>query len=663
DYPVSFWNENAKEYQGIAVDLIRETERITGMRFVFVEEDNGDDEEILLSGVADALGGVIRNESLEGRLTFAEKPYKTDYYAFVSLSGFRDITLSDVPYLNVGLLSGAAYEETFYSMFPNHKNVAVFADRHAAETALERGGIDVLLGTRDILLDITNYHEQTGYRENLVLTRPYEVYFAFAPGDDGATLSWIMSRALDHIDAEMTVDGWTRRVFDYSGALAKAQRPFLFAVVALMTVLLIAGIVLIIRARASAARLDRLVSIRTTELRNRTQELEIQTEAADAASVAKSDFLARMSHEIRTPLNAVIGMTEVAHRAETIEKKNSSLLEIEAASHHLLGILNDVLDMAKIESGKFQLSDADFLLRTALVEVQHIIEQRCAEKRITLAVNFADLTDYGVVGDKLRLKQVLINLLGNAVKFTPEDGGIRFFADVSEAEESVRVRFSVTDTGIGISEEQIGKLFNAFEQANETISVRFGGTGLGLSISQNLVRQMGGLIEVTSTLGEGSTFAFELEMPRALHLEQQGEAAPESAHDFTGKRILLAEDIEINRLILRELLSDTHVGIDEAEDGAQALEMFRAAPAGYYQTILMDVQMPNMNGHEATRAIRALAPERPDAAAVPIIALTANAYKEDIDRALASGMNGHLAKPIDIKEVVAMLERQLLPGN
>jgi CheY-like chemotaxis protein len=364
-----------------------------------------------------------------------------------------------------------------------------------------------------------------------------------------------------------------------------------------------------------------------------------------------------MSHEIRTPLNAIIGMTEIARRAPETPKKDASLDEIASASKHLLGILNDVLDMAKIESGKFSLSTDAFALRTAMEEVETIVVQRCVEKNIRFVTKFNDMPDYGVVGDKLRLKQVLINLLGNAVKFTPDGGEIRFLVDTGAgADGALTARFQIADTGIGMTEAQMKNLFSAFEQADSTIAVRFGGTGLGLAISQNLVAQMGGLITVTSEPGVGSAFQFSIDLPRAEL------AAPEAvkgggAVDLTGRRILLVEDIDINRLILKELLSDTHLEIDEAEDGLRGVERFLASPEHWYDLVFMDVQMPNLNGYEATRRIRDL--PRADAKTVPILAMTANAYKEDIDRAIESGMNGHLSKPINIGDVTDALWKYL----
>ena len=316
--------------------------------------------------------------------------------------------------------------------------------------------------------------------------------------------------------------------------------------------------------------------------------------------------------------------------------------------------MNDVLDMSKIESGKFELQSESFALRTAMEEVEHIISARCADKNIVFRPEFASVPpDFCVVGDKLRLKQIVINLLGNAVKFTPGGKTIDFRVElVRETAEQAAVYFVVADTGIGMTEEQQGRLFQSFTQADAGVAVRYGGTGLGLSISQNLARMMGGEISVTSRKGEGSAFSFTL-------IFQPGEktvekfAAPEDAPDLFGRRILLVEDIEVNRMILMELLADTRVDIDEATDGQDALDKFSASPPYYYDLIFMDVQMPLMDGYESTARIRAL--DRPDAAAVPIIAMTANAFREDVEKARKAGMSSHLSKPVDIAAVMRVL--------
>jgi|GEM_PF-3552512 len=389
------------------------------------------------------------------------------------------------------------------------------------------------------------------------------------------------------------------------------------------------------------------------QVHERTKELEKETIVAQTSSRAKSDFLARMSHEIRTPLNAIMGMAQIARISETRQKTINSIDEILTASTHLLGILNDILDMSKIESGKLKLSCDNFNLHTAMDEVEKIISIRCNELKVNFSTNI-DIPNINVHSDKLRLKQVLINLLGNSVKFTPQNGNINFSLEtVKETATHITVTFSVKDTGIGMSKGQISKLFQPFEQGNNDIAIRYGGTGLGLSISQNLVKLLGGLIKVKSESGTGSEFTFTICFEKSK--EEIKDNYSYTAVDFTGKRILLVEDVQINRYIVKELLKQTHVTIDEAEDGLKALEMFSSSPTNYYDLIFMDIQMPNMNGFESSVAIRNLA--RSDAKSVPIYAMSANAYKDDIDNSIESGMNGHVPKPIDLSTIINVLSQ------
>ena len=390
----------------------------------------------------------------------------------------------------------------------------------------------------------------------------------------------------------------------------------------------------------------------------RTKELEAQTEAAQVASRAKGEFLARMSHEIRTPMNAIIGMTQIARRSQDSEKVNASIDEISKASTHLLDILNDVLDMSKIESGKFELSNDAFSLKAAAAEVASIIELRCREKEIQFTSNHMQLPEALVMGDRVRFKQVLLNLLGNAAKFTPEGGKVDLQCVVNEDTPTRLVLvFRVSDNGIGMTEDQLDKLFTAFEQTDNSISARYGGTGLGLSISRNLAEHMNGGIEALSWPDEGSVFTFTVPFEKAKDVQKEKKSRAEAMPDLQGKRILVAEDIEINRLILIELLEETGVKLVEAGDGAIALQLFEDSPEGYFDLIFMDIQMPNLDGYETTERIRALG--RKDAQEIPIIAMTANAYREDILHALNAGMNGHLAKPIDIEDVLEVLSERL----
>jgi signal transduction histidine kinase/DNA-binding response OmpR family regulator len=516
---------------------------------------------------------------------------------------------------------------------------------------------------------------------------------------------------------------------------------------------------------------------------------------AEAASKAKSDFLSNMSHEIRTPMNAIIGMTSIGLNAQNRERKDYAFEKIEDASAHLLGVINDILDMSKIEANKFELSYAEIVFEEVLKKVVSVNNFRIDEKNQNLSVRIDRNIPRTFIGDDQRLTQVITNLISNAIKFTPEGGNIRLDTKlVSEKERICVIQISVTDTGIGISEEQQARLFTSFQQAEAGTSRKFGGTGLGLAISKRIVEMMGGRIWINSTLGQGSTFAFTIEAERGAEdtrsipqidatwgnlqllvvddapdvleyfaefarnigaacdtvksgedaceaierrgksydicfvdllmpggmdgmeltrrikadkrgnsfvimisasdwssLEEEGknagvdkflskplfpsavtdcineclgvsgsipetDASGDATDDFSGHCVLLAEDVEINREIVLALLEPTNLRIECAENGAVAVNMFAENPERY-DIIFMDVQMPEMDGYEAARRIRAL--DAPRAASIPIIAMTANVFREDIEKCLEAGMNKHLGKPLDIGEVLTVLRNTL----
>jgi CheY-like chemotaxis protein/nitrogen-specific signal transduction histidine kinase len=412
-------------------------------------------------------------------------------------------------------------------------------------------------------------------------------------------------------------------------------------------------------------------------------ELVHAKEAAENASVAKSSFLANMSHEMRTPMNAVIGMTMIAKNSDSVERKDYCLKKIEDASTHLLGVINDILDMSKIEANKFELSFTTFDFEKMLQKVVNVINFRVEEKKQKLIISVDGRIPHTLIGDDQRLSQVITNLFSNAVKFSPEHGMIRLNARLDEERGGVcLIRVSVTDTGIGISEEQMSRLFSSFEQADSSTSRKFGGTGLGLAISKRVIKMMGGEIWVDSELGKGSTFTFTMKAERAADAssgpprvvpgraparERAGADAPAEAEGarpdgsgrFDGRHMLLVEDIEINREIVLALLEPTGLEITCAENGAEALRIYGEAPSRY-DLIFMDVHMPEMDGYEATRRIRALG--APEAAAVVIIAMTANVFREDVEKCLDAGMNDHIGKPLDFDEVLAKL-REYLPSR
>jgi signal transduction histidine kinase/CheY-like chemotaxis protein/HAMP domain-containing protein len=405
-----------------------------------------------------------------------------------------------------------------------------------------------------------------------------------------------------------------------------------------------------------------ITTLDVTEMVNQQKELERAVTEANNANAHKGEFLARMSHEIRTPMNVIIGMTNIVKKllAEDSLDLNTilnNISQIEVSSQHLLGLLNDILDISKIEAGKIELSSEPVDLLKLANTVVTIIKPRCDEKNITFDTHF-DLPRTSHLCDPLRLRQVLINLLGNAVKFTPEVGRVSFSIVVNKRNAGISwVTFSVKDTGIGISEEALQNLFKPFEQANKGITQKYGGTGLGLVISKSIVQLFGGDITVRSNVGEGSEFFFELTL-QEIASEDEEEIAVENIKDkLQGKRALLADDVAINRMIAISLLEETGIEIDEAEDGVQAVELFNKSAQDYYDIIYMDIQMPNLDGYSATAQIRAL--ERQDAKTIPIVALTANAFKEDIDKAITNGMNAHLAKPLEPDKMMEVTLRLL----
>ena len=442
------------------------------------------------------------------------------------------------------------------------------------------------------------------------------------------------------------------------------------------TTLLMAGFILLLFAGLFCSISRRSLAEQKAEYEKRNNEIQTQamkemeesnkklkkakditTEAlqtAENANKAKTDFLSNMSHDIRTPMNAIIGMTSlIRHDAGNKAKVIEYADKIDISSQHLLGIINDVLDMSKIEAGKTVFKYTDFSMPDLIEELNTIFQPQIAERNQTLMVIKENIRHEWVNGDQVHLMQIFSNLLSNAVKYTQEGGKIQFLVEECETKSSVyaKYRFLVSDNGMGMSADFKEKIFDPFTRAEGSVTNKIQGTGLGMAITRNLVEAMGGTIDVESELGQGSCFEVLIDLriaeDRSVSSTVQEEKNEQNDNIFQGMRFLCAEDNELNAEILTELLKIEGAECTICENGEEILKTFEKSAPGDYDMILMDVQMPVMNGYEATKAIRRSSHEL--AKKIPIIAMTANAFSEDIQHSLAAGMNAHVSKPVEMR--------------
>ena len=398
------------------------------------------------------------------------------------------------------------------------------------------------------------------------------------------------------------------------------------------------------------------------EEQKQKQLLMNAAEEADAANKAKSAFLLSMSHDIRTPMNAIIGFTNIALHQNKVSDIHDSLEKVQQSSNHLLSLLNDVLDFSRIESGKVTISPEPVDITQLTDNVQAIMNGLLYNRDLKFEVHRENLKNPYVLADVLRIREVLVNLLGNAVKFTKDGGEITL--DISSYpgadEKHVITRYVVRDNGIGMSEEFKKKLFDPFSQEDyANARTLYKGTGLGMAITKKYVEMMGGSIAVESKKGAGSTFTVEI----PLELPEQVIPSEQKQHlhrDLTGIHVLMAEDNDLNAELATIILEDAGMIVTRASDGKEVVDLFKNQPRGTYDLILMDIMMPNMDGHQAAKAIRALGIERSDAVTIPIIALSANAFIDDIQESLDSGMNDHIPKPINTEELIDTITKYIV---
>ena len=398
------------------------------------------------------------------------------------------------------------------------------------------------------------------------------------------------------------------------------------------------------------------------EEQKQKQLLMNAAEEADAANKAKSAFLLSMSHDIRTPMNAIIGFTNIALHQNKVSDIHDSLEKVQQSSNHLLSLLNDVLDFSRIESGKVTISPEPVDIIQLTDNVQAIMNGLLYNRDLKFEVHRENLKNPYVLADVLRIREVLVNLLGNAVKFTKDGGEITL--DISSYpgadEKHIITRYVVRDNGIGMSEEFKKKLFDPFSQEDyANARTLYKGTGLGMAITKKYVEMMGGSIAVESKKGAGSTFTVEI----PLELPEQVVPSEQKQHlhrDLTGIHVLMAEDNDLNAELATMILEDAGMIVTRASDGKEVVDLFKNQPRGTYDLILMDIMMPNMDGHQAAKAIRAVGIERSDAVTIPIIALSANAFIDDIQESLDSGMNDHISKPINTEELIDTITKYIV---
>ena len=649
-YPLYCKETPLKNHTGIMADVLDEIKSFTGLRFSYVYAKNyADAIRLIQQGDADILGFFLGDENDAAQLGLALSA------SYVSANNII-VRNKACSYPAPGLVGALVESQRFPSGISAEK-IRSYPGIKEALAAVNSGEADFIYGLSSKMeQDISRYHF-TNLAPVTLVNDQSAISFALPTPVDPDLLT-VLNKAINNLsESERTVI--RNRNLESIGVSEFSLTDFIYAPLQFMfIVMFVLSVLFTALLLAIGARMKATV-------------IQGNLKRAEAANLAKSEFLSRMSHEIRTPMNGIVGMSTIAmQNIDNTDKIKDCLEKVIMSSKHLLALINDVLDMSKIESGKVELRHESFNFRAFLQDFENLYGEQAKSKGISYETILASDLEVQIIGDSLRLNQVLSNLLSNALKFTPAKGMIKLrVSKTGEDQENVYLRFEVIDTGCGIAEENYDKIFESFEQENVDVTYKYGGTGLGLSIVKRFTGLMGGGIHVTSVQGSGSTFTVDLPFgkikesgkpTRFSDINGRNDLAKDCYavdYDFKGKRILLVEDNELNREIAEELIGVTGASVESAEDGVQAVEMFKESAEGYYDLILMDVQMPHMDGYEATRCIRALG--RSDAQKVPIFAMTANAFAEDVQKSREAGMNAHISKPLDIRAVYKQMNRYL----
>lgn len=658
--PLSYLDEDG-EIAGITVDIVKRLEEESGLCFEYVMMPEGMKVPDYLEENPNALvAGILSDNPL-----FQKEPYLltdsfySDDVALACLSGKEyDLNAEHEAYKLAIPKSYIALEDYIWKNYPQFEIVECVTTQECMELVKARE-VDFTAQNVNVIKPYLSDPHYEGITVIPTFFMDENTGIVSLDTNEHRILTGILNKCIATTTpkeiSQFTVDHTVANGYrlTWRDMLYKFRYPLIAVGILFLAVLLLMFAFQIMRRR----------SYRRLEEKNR--QLAEAVAQADSANRAKSQFLARMSHEIRTPMNAIVGLTELArYHKEEPEQMDEYLGKIETSSKVLLNIINDVLDMSAIENDKIKIAEMPFSLQEILNSIAAVYQTQCRQKGITFEMHMEEIPDRQLIGDGMRVNQILLNLVSNAYKFTPEGGKITVTArEAGKQDGAFYYKFTVEDTGEGMTQEMLGRLFLPFEQEGADTAQKHGGSGLGLSIAKNLVELMGGSVSCQSEKGEGTTFTVSLPFARE---ESCGELLEEKvqpqqtedaviAYDFKGRKVLMAEDTELNADILTELLELVHMKVDHVWNGREAVEKFTETEPGTYVAILMDVQMPQMNGYEAAKAIRASG--HGEAATIPIYAMTANAFTEDISAALNAGMNGHIAKPIDTRQLYEILNK------
>lgn len=641
-HPFYCMENDEDKHDGLIPDMLSKMSEYLGVEFSYVFADTYEDAiQLVLNGKADILGVYLDSEEAAFEKGLAlTRPY-------ISLNS-SVIKNKSVSFPEEGMTGGVLKGREIASDIPVAET-KYYGTVSEGMKAVDKGEIDFFYGISASL----DHEMQAHYFSNSVpVTRgnkKADVAFAMSRPID-KVLMGAMDKAINNI-SEKEMNTMLEKILVSLGYTNMSVTEMIYANPVAFVAILCVFLVFVVLGILMAAR-----------SRVRSSLMAAELERAEAKSKAKSEFLSKMSHEIRTPMNAIVGLSDLTCMKEEVpESIRVNLEKIRASSQYLLSLINDILDMSKIENGRMEIVSEEFSIRAVAGELEQMVEPQAELKGITFRMQ-TEIRQEMLLGDALRLRQVLLNLVSNSLKFTPAKGMITCRIKERERDgDNVRFIFEVKDTGIGIAKADQKRIFKSFEQLGNN-SAKSEGTGLGLSISSSIVSEMGGELKVESEAGQGTRFYFELVFPICALSEQDLDMNKSKEHeleggDFGGVRILLAEDNDLNAEIAKELLTMCGARVERAVNGQEAVDLLKQSPPGWYQAILMDIMMPQKDGLQAAREIRSC--PHPDGASIPIVAMTANTFKEDVKAAEEAGMTGFVPKPVNIKQLWDILEEQL----